>query len=99
MRAEQNLERRRRWGWRAVSVLMVVGLALGGCALVPDFVVERSRHSKLQSAAERYGDSLRWGRVDEAAIYAAEHIRFKPARRDRQPVDHTTNLRIVFQLV
>jgi len=37
--------------------------------------------------------------LDEAAMKAAKRIRFKPARRERQPVDHTTVLRIVFQLV
>ena len=37
--------------------------------------------------------------LDEAAIEAAKKIRFKPARRDGQPVDHTAVLRIVFQLV
>ena len=37
--------------------------------------------------------------LDEAAIEAAKKIRFKPARRDGQPVDHTAVVRIVFQLV
>jgi TonB family protein len=37
--------------------------------------------------------------LDEAAMDAAKRIRFKPARRERLPVDHTTVLRIVFQLV
>jgi TonB family protein len=37
--------------------------------------------------------------LDEAAIDAAKRIRFKPARRDGRPVDHTAVLRIVFQLV
>jgi len=37
--------------------------------------------------------------LDEAAIDAAKKIRFKPARRDGHPVDHTAVLRIVFQLV
>jgi len=37
--------------------------------------------------------------LDEAAIDAAKRIRFKPARREGRPVDHTAVLRIVFQLV
>lgn len=37
--------------------------------------------------------------LDEAAIDAAKRIRFKPARRDGRPVDHTAVIRIVFQLV
>ncbi len=36
--------------------------------------------------------------LDEAAIEAAEKIRFKPARRDGRPVDHTATLRVVFRL-
>jgi len=37
--------------------------------------------------------------LDEAASDAAKRIRFKPARRDGSPVDHTAVIRIVFQLV
>jgi TonB family protein len=36
--------------------------------------------------------------LDEAAIRAAEQIRFKPALRDGQPADSTAILHIVFQL-
>ncbi len=36
--------------------------------------------------------------LDEAAIEAAEKIRFKPARRDGRPVDYTATLRVVFRL-
>ncbi len=36
--------------------------------------------------------------LDEAALYAAGHIRFKPAQRDGQPVDTTATLHILFQL-
>jgi TonB family protein len=36
--------------------------------------------------------------LDEAAIRAAEQIRFKPALRDGQPADSTAVLHIVFQL-
>ena len=36
--------------------------------------------------------------LDEAAITAAEKIRFKPASRDGAPVDETATLRVVFQL-
>jgi TonB family protein len=36
--------------------------------------------------------------LDEAAIHAAEQIRFKPALRDGQPADSTAILHIVFQL-
>lgn len=36
--------------------------------------------------------------LDEAAIKAAEMIRFSPARRDNQPVDYTATVRMVFQL-
>lgn len=36
--------------------------------------------------------------LDEAAIQAAEQIRFKPALRDGQPADSTAVLHIVFQL-
>jgi TonB family protein len=36
--------------------------------------------------------------LDEAAIHAAEQIRFKPALRDGQPADSTAVLHIVFQL-
>ena len=37
--------------------------------------------------------------LDDAAKAAAQKIRFKPARRDGKPVDHTAVVRIVFQLV
>jgi TonB family protein len=36
--------------------------------------------------------------LDESAVRAAQQIRFKPARRDGQPVDSTANVYIVFQL-
>jgi TonB family protein len=36
--------------------------------------------------------------LDEAAVRAAEQIRFKPALRDGQPADSTAVLHIVFQL-
>jgi TonB family protein len=36
--------------------------------------------------------------LDEAAIRAAEQIRFKPAMRDGRPADSTAVLHIVFQL-
>jgi TonB family protein len=36
--------------------------------------------------------------LDEAAMRAAEKIRFSPARRDGQPVDSTATLHVVFQL-
>jgi TonB family protein len=36
--------------------------------------------------------------LDEAAVTAAEHIQFSPARRDGQPVDSHGRLRIIFRL-
>lgn len=36
--------------------------------------------------------------LDEAAVRAAEGIRFKPALREGRPVDHVATLRVVFQL-
>jgi TonB family protein len=36
--------------------------------------------------------------LDESAVRAAEQIRFKPARRDGQPVDFPATVHIVFQL-
>jgi TonB family protein len=36
--------------------------------------------------------------LDEAAVRAAEQIRFSPAQRDGQPVDSDVKLRIVFQI-
>lgn len=36
--------------------------------------------------------------LDEAAVQAAQQIRFKPALRDGQPADSTAVLHIVFQL-
>ncbi len=36
--------------------------------------------------------------LDEAAIRAAQQIRFKPARRDGQPVDFPATVHIVFQM-
>jgi TonB family protein len=36
--------------------------------------------------------------LDEAALRAAEQIRFKPASRGGQPIDSTATLHIVFQL-
>ena len=36
--------------------------------------------------------------LDEAATRAARQIRFRPATRDREPVDSTATLRVVFQL-
>lgn len=36
--------------------------------------------------------------LDEAAVRAAQQIRYKPARRDGQPVEFPASVRIVFQL-
>jgi TonB family protein len=36
--------------------------------------------------------------LDEAAVHAAQQIRFKPAQRDGQPIDLPATLHIVFQL-
>jgi TonB family protein len=36
--------------------------------------------------------------LDESALRAVEHIKFKPAQRDGQPADSTATVHIVFQL-
>ena len=36
--------------------------------------------------------------LDEEARHVAESIRFKPAQRNGQPVDHTTLIHVTFQL-
>jgi TonB family protein len=36
--------------------------------------------------------------LDEAAVHAAQQIRFKPAKRDAQPVDFPATVHIVFQM-
>jgi TonB family protein len=36
--------------------------------------------------------------LDDAAVHAAEHIRFKPALKDGQPSDSTAVVHIIFQL-
>jgi TonB family protein len=36
--------------------------------------------------------------LDEEAKHVAENIRFKPAERNGQPVDHTTLIHVTFQL-
>jgi len=36
--------------------------------------------------------------LDEAAVRAAQQIRYKPAKRDGQPVDFPATVHIVFQL-
>jgi TonB family protein len=36
--------------------------------------------------------------LDDAAVHAAEQIRFKPALQDGQPSDSTVVLHIIFQL-
>ena len=36
--------------------------------------------------------------LDEAAVRAAQQIKFKPAKRDGQPVDFPARVRIEFQL-
>ena len=36
--------------------------------------------------------------LDESAVAAAKQLKFRPAKRDGQPVDSTAKLHIVFQL-
>lgn len=48
---------------------------------------------KILEVTRRLGHGL-----DEAAVQAAQQIRFNPALRDGRPVDFTANIRIFFQL-
>lgn len=58
-----------------------------------EVVFEASGKLRVQRVIRGLGHGL-----DEAAVQAAEQIRFKPALRDGQPADSTAVLHIVFQL-
>jgi TonB family protein len=58
-----------------------------------DVTFEASGTLRVLGVASGLGHGL-----DEAAIDAAQKIRFHPAQRDGMPVDHTARLRVVFRL-
>ena len=58
-----------------------------------EVVLEASGKLRIVRVVHGLGHGL-----DDAAVRAAEQIRFKPALRDGQPADSTAVLHIVFQL-
>jgi len=61
--------------------------------VVLEVVFEASGKLRVLRVVQSLGHGL-----DEAAVRAAEQIRFKPAKRDGQPSDSTALIHIVFQL-
>lgn len=61
--------------------------------VVLEVVFEASGKLRIVRVVRGLGHGL-----DEAAMHAAEQIRFRPAKRDGQPSDYSTLLHIVFQL-
>lgn len=61
--------------------------------VVLEVVFEASGKLRIVRVVQGLGHGL-----DEAAMHAAEQIRFKPAKRDGQPSDSTALVHIVFQL-
>jgi TonB family protein len=61
--------------------------------VVLEVVFEASGKLRILRVVQSLGHGL-----DEAAVHAAEQIRFKPAKRDGQPSDSTALVHIVFQL-
>ena len=61
--------------------------------VVLEVVFEASGKLRIVRVVQGLGHGL-----DEAAVRAAEQIRFKPAKRDGQPSDYTALVHIVFQL-
>jgi TonB family protein len=58
-----------------------------------EVVLEASGRLRIVRVVRGLGHGL-----DDAAVRAAEQIRFKPALRDGQPADSTAVLHIIFQL-
>jgi TonB family protein len=58
-----------------------------------EVVLEASGKLRILRVVRGLGHGL-----DDAAVRAAEQIRFKPALRDGQPADSTAVLHIIFQL-
>ncbi len=58
---------------RIVLVVLLWGVGLTACGGVgrfdPKFLIPSERKLKVTEAAEAYGTSLRWGNVEEAAIW------------------------------
>ncbi len=61
--------------------------------VVLEVVFEASGRLRIVRVVQGLGHGL-----DEAAVHAAEQIRFRPAKRDGQPSDYTALVHIVFQL-
>jgi TonB family protein len=61
--------------------------------VVLEVVFEASGNLRIVRVVQGLGHGL-----DEAAVHAAQQIRFKPAVRDGQPSDYTALVHIVFQL-
>jgi TonB family protein len=61
--------------------------------VVLEVVFEASGKLRIVRVVQSLGHGL-----DEAAVHAAEQIRFKPAKRNGQPSDSTALVHIVFQL-
>jgi len=58
-----------------------------------EVVLEASGKIRVLKVVRGLGHGL-----DDAAVRAAEQIRFKPAMRDGQPSDSTAVLHIIFQI-
>jgi TonB family protein len=58
-----------------------------------EVVLEASGRIRILKVVRGLGHGL-----DDAAVHAAEQIRFKPALKDGQPSDSTAVLHIIFQL-
>ena len=85
---------------RVVPILILASVTLAGCSLGrgnPEFLIPAKRVAVVRDTAERYGDNLRWGRLD-AALGMVEPDRramFLATSRDANPPLRFTNFEIV----
>ena len=85
---------------RVVPILILASVTLAGCSLGrgnPEFLILAKRVAVVRDTAERYGDNLRWGRLD-AALGMVEPDRramFLATFRDANPPLRFTNSEIV----
>lgn len=93
-----NLGRVERGSRICAAALLAVALAAGGPACLPFGSRAEAREiAKVRQLAEAFGDYLRWGRLEEAAVFLHpdERVHFLARTQEFQRRLHFTDVEVV----